>query len=508
MIKGGIYSEILSNPGSVRIKDIPVLPYEGFIEQTVALLHKENCHCLDYFAVKSSDAYDFYILIANDESHKVLVYSHRQNHGLKELESITKSSFQLHVFERSIWERFGIGFVGHPWLKPLRYPADRFDINTHIAGHPFYSIESEETHEVGVGPIHAGVIEPGHFRFICYGEKVLHLEIQLGYQNRGINNLFPSLKNHLHRSLLAENIAGDTAVGHALAWSLLGESMAGTSYNPRLAIERIIALELERAAVHIGDLAALCGDVAYQTGQVACEALRTIMINTTQDWCGNRFGKGLIRPSGTNYPLTSGKAELIYQRISEVCRRFSEVTDMIFNDSGVTARFENCGTVTARQAFLVGAVGMAARSSGIHRDIRKSHPFLAYHDMSYSIPKSEGGDVMARAHLRKAEALLSMDIICKLIEKHSELCNSEIQEPDYKLQFEPASLGFAVTEGWRGEICHTSLTDDKGQIVNYGIKDPSLHNWHLLALALRDQEISDFPVNNKSFNLSYCGNDL
>jgi Ni,Fe-hydrogenase III large subunit len=508
MMKGARYIEILSNPGSVKLTSIPVLPYPEFIEQTAALLHKENCHCLDYFAIKGLKDFEFYILIANDESHKVLVYSHRQEREIKELDSITLRSFQLHVFERAIWEKHGIHFTGHPWLKPLRYPNDRADKNSNIADYPFYSIESEETHEVGVGPIHAGIIEPGHFRFLCYGEKVLHLEIQLGYQHRGIKQLFPDLKSHLQRSILAENIAGDTSIGHSLAWSLLYEALSGSETDSRLSVERTIALELERIAVHIGDVAALCGDVAYQPGQAACEALRTVVINTTQDWCGNRFGKGLIRPSGSNYPLTAEKAKLIHDRMVEVRRRFTEVTSLIFNDSGVTARFENCGTVSARQAFLVGAVGMAARSSGIQRDTRRSHPFLTYVENKYTIPRVEGGDVMARAMLRKAEVLISMDIIDKMISDHSGLFTSDMHRPDYTLPFLPDSLGVSLVEGWRGEICHSAITSPDGSIINYEVKDPSLHNWHLLAIALRDHEISDFPVNNKSFNLSYCGNDL
>ena len=174
--------------------------------------------------------------------------------------------------------------------------------------YPFYNIDSEELHEVGVGPVHAGVIEPGHFRFICNGEKVLHLEIQLGYQHRGIEKLFIEKNNALQRCILSESIAGDTSVGHALAHSQLIESLAGIEVSETLQIERCIALEMERLAVHIGDTAALCGDVAYQLGQVVCEALRTTIINTTQLWCGNRFGKGLVRPGGSNYPLSNDVA--------------------------------------------------------------------------------------------------------------------------------------------------------------------------------------------------------
>ena len=194
--------------------------------------------------------------------------------------------------------------------------------------YPFYAIESEELHEVGVGPIHAGVIEPGHFRFICNGEKVLHLEIQLGYQHRGIEKLLIEKKDSLQRCILSESIAGDTSVGHALAHSQLIESLAGIEVSETLQIERCIALEMERLAVHIGDTAALCGDVAYQLGQVVCEALRTLIINTTQLWCGNRFGKGLVRPGGSNYPLSDDVADEILRVLADTGRRFCEVADL------------------------------------------------------------------------------------------------------------------------------------------------------------------------------------
>ncbi|HNW57227.1 MAG TPA: NADH-quinone oxidoreductase subunit C, partial [Bacteroidales bacterium] len=287
------YIEIVQNPGKVAVSDIPLLDYASFMKQTEELLKKSSCHCLNYFMHRSGKQLIFYILIANDDSHKILVYSHSQPADLMSLESITRYCFPMHIFEREISENTGISFSGHPWLKPLRYPHDRSDKSTAISDYPFYKIESEETHEVGVGPIHAGIIEPGHFRFLCHGEKVLHLEIQLGYQHRGVEKLFLEKKSLLQQSVLSESIAGDTAIGHGLAFAQLAEILSDIIPDERLEIERTIALEMERMAVHIGDTAALCGDVAYQLGQSACEALRTIVINTTQDWCGNRVGKGL-----------------------------------------------------------------------------------------------------------------------------------------------------------------------------------------------------------------------
>jgi Ni,Fe-hydrogenase III large subunit/NADH:ubiquinone oxidoreductase subunit C len=501
------YYELLENPGIVALSDIPVLDYPDFRELTLAIMKKGSCHCVNYFTQKKADHYNFYILIANDVLHKIYVYSHQQKAEIKSLKSITSDCFQLHVFEREIHEITGIIFEGHPWLKPIRYPFDRYEKDSKLSDYPFYRIESDETHEVGVGPIHAGIIEPGHFRFQCYGEKVLHLEIQLGYQHRGIENLFLSKDSLLQRCVISENIAGDSTIGYGLAFAQLADTLAGADKNEKLEIERIIALELERMAVHIGDTAALCGDVAYQIGQVSCEALRTIVINTMQEWCGNRFGKGLIRAGGTNYPLDNTTSSLIINRLEEVNRRFSEIANMIYDDSGIIARFENTGTVSERAAYTSGSVGMLARSAGVCRDIRKSHPFQTYQVLHYKPAILKQGDVYARALLRKIEFDLSFSVIKELITKieHSEI---SINKPDYSLKFRPGVLCSSLVEGWRGEICTVAITDNTGKIESYKIKDPSLHNWHVLALAVRDQEISDFPVCNKSFNLSYCGNDL
>jgi Ni,Fe-hydrogenase III large subunit/NADH:ubiquinone oxidoreductase subunit C len=502
------YQELESNPGKVALSSIPELEYDNFFDQTVFLLKKESCHCLNYFYFQKEGFYYFYILIANDINHKIIIYSHKQRTDLKSLKSISSECLQLHVFERDIHETTGIYFDGHPWLKPLRYPHNRFNSGSVMADYPFYKIEGEEIHEVGVGPIHAGVIEPGHFRFQCYGEKVLHLEIQLGYQHRGIEDLILTKDNLLKWSVISENIAGDTCVGHSLAFAQLTEHLANSRNDDLLMYERIIALEMERVAVNIGDTAALCGDVAYQIGQVACEALRTIVINTMQDWCGNRFAKGLIRPRGTNYPLSQNIAAHISGKLEEVRRRFSEIALMIFDDSGIQARFENTGTVSQKQALLSGAVGMAARSAGLVRDIRMSHPFQAYNVVEYTPARLEQGDVYARALLRKIELDLSIKVISDLLRKFENVGETDRHRPDYLLKFDPGMLCVSLTEGWRGEICHILITDSEGNPLKYKIKDPSLHNWYSLALAVRNQEVSDFPVCNKSFNLSYCGNDL
>jgi Ni,Fe-hydrogenase III large subunit/NADH:ubiquinone oxidoreductase subunit C len=507
MMSQKLYSDIKNNSSPVAIKEIPVLKYDVFYELVCDLLKNEARHCITYYAAETSGVLKFYCFIADDSNSSIALFSHEAKNDKVILKSLTPVYSQLQIFEREIHENFGVEFVGHPWLKPVRYSYDRQDKSKIIGNYPFYEIDSEELHEVGVGPVHAGIIEPGHFRFICNGEKVLHLEIQLGYQHRGIERLFIEKNDSLQRCILSESIAGDTSIGHSLAHSQLIESLAGIEVSETLQIERCIALEMERIAVHIGDTAALCGDVAYQLGQVACEALRTLIINTTQGWCGNRFGKGLIRPGGSNYPLGDDMAKGILKVIEDTERQFSDVTDRIYSLPSLLARIEDIGKMTRQQALSIGAVGMAARSSGVKRDIRVSHPFQFYKYFQVQNVILESGDVFARGMLRNLEVHESVKIIRDLIDiwhkKHQ-----EINKPVYDYKLKPNDAGISVVEGWRGEICHSAITDSDGNIEHYKVNDPSMHNWMALALAVRNQEISDFPICNKSFNLSYCGNDL
>lgn len=508
--------KIMMNPGFLEIPDqasaietegIPVLAYDDFYDQVSEYLKDEANHCLAYFPVESDHTINLYCIIAGDTTGVIRIYSYQLEKSNPSVKSLTPLCRQLHIFEREIHEKCGVEFSGHPWMKPVRYPYDRFYGTDTIETYPFYEIESEELHEVGVGPIHAGVIEPGHFRFICNGEKVLHLEIQLGYQHRGIEQLIIKKSKPVRRAVLSESIAGDSAIAHSLAYSQLTESLAGIEVSESLQLERCIALEMERIALHTGDTAALCGDVAYQLGQVVCESVRTTIINAVQFWCGNRFGKGLVRPGGTNYPLTAEVVSHILKVIDEAEKRFGEICDRVYSLPSLLSRFEEIGEVTRQQALITGAVGMAARSCGLKRDIRVTHPFQYYRSFPVNTCLLDTGDVLARAELRMLEVIESIRIIRNLC-LLSEQSKPESKRPLYDIRLLPGRLAVSVVEGWRGEICHSALTDRSGNILNYKIKDPSFHNWFALALAVRNQEISDFPVCNKSFNLSYCGNDL
>lgn len=501
------YTELFSNPGALGLDEIPVLDYGDFMSFIDLLMREEGTHCLSYFVLPEEGFFRFICCMAADENHAVLLLSHRQpdRPGVS-IPSLTATHFQFHIFEREIHDETGILFEGHPWLKPVRFPSSGGASTPGTDPYPYYSIAGEGLHEVGVGPVHAGIIEPGHFRFTCKGEQVLHLEIRLGYQHRGVEQLFVRHRALLPQAMLAEGIAGDTAVGHSLAWAMLTEALSGFQPGDALRIERTIALELERIAMHLADTAALCTDVGYQFGQVVCEALRTIVINTTQFWCGNRFGKGMIRAAACHHPMTARIAEEIVKNIREVASRYEQVADRIFSLPSVLSRFEGTGKITPIQASLAGAVGMAARSSGMHRDIRWSHPFMAYIEHICAPVVLPQGDVWARAMLRRQEIARSAEMIHSLAETRQE--GSFVPMRNGIPALRKNAIGFSMAEGWRGEIVHVAVTGGDGELVRYKVKDPSLHNWTALALAVRNQEISDFPLCNKSFNLSYCGHDL
>jgi Ni,Fe-hydrogenase III large subunit/NADH:ubiquinone oxidoreductase subunit C len=494
----------IRNNQKVALKDIPVHRYADFRDINVGLL-KDNTsrHCVSYFGFHADEKIKLICCIADDDTHQILVSSAWVD-GEEEVPSFTAQNHNFEKFEREIHENFGIKYADHPWLKPMRYAHNRADGSKTIENYPFYKVDSDELHEVGVGPIHAGIIEPGHFRFTCNGEQIMHLEIQLGYQHRGIEQLFLQKKKILERTTLAENIAGDTVVGHTAAFVNLWEGLCSYTPDYSLHFARTLALELERIAIHTGDLAGICADIAYQLGNSVYGRLRTPIINFFQEWGGNRLAKGLIRAGKINYPFTPELANRLMEILDAYEPDFDEITQKLFKLPSALSRMEKTGEVSFEQVCEIGTVGMSARMSGLNRDVRLSHPHNLYGSIDHTPIVKRHGDVYSRAQIRKEEIKQSIAYIKEL------LANVPKFEEPKSIVFEPAADAFIISlvEGWRGEICHCAITDEAGQLVIYKIKDPSHHNWMALAQAVRNNEISDFPICNKSFNLSYSGHDL
>jgi len=365
-------------------------------------------------------------------------------------------------------------------------------------------MSGEEVHEVGVGPIHAGIIEPGHFRFSCHGEKVYHLEIEHGFQHRGVEALFTRKSNRpVFLEKLSESIAGDTVIGHCGTFVRAMEAAGNISVSRTAKTIRTIALELERIAVHLGDLSALSSDVAYLTGNSVFGALRTKVINTTMAICGNRFGRGLFTIGGVHNDISSPLQEKILSMIAELEDSVLLAGEVLFSSASTLERFEKTGIIEKETAVEIGMVGPAARASGVSIDIRSDHPFGAYETFPVHKLTLESGDVFARAYIRFVEIQQSMKILREQLTNPSE---GELKNSVSALQ--PNQFVVSLTEGWRGEIAHVLMTENDGSMKRLKIKDPSFNNWLAVALAVRDEGISDFPLCNKSFNLSYCGVDL
>jgi Ni,Fe-hydrogenase III large subunit len=426
--------------------------------------------------------------------------------------SMTPECAQVHLFEREMGEQWGLRAEGHPWWKPVRFHKG-YRAGDGVWGRAegdqptigvtdFYRVEGDEIHEVAVGPVHAGVIEPGHFRFQCHGEHVFHLEISLGYQHRGIEKTLaggPS-KRTIH---FMETLAGDTTIGHATAYCQAVEALSGCRPSAHAQAVRAIALELERLANHTGDLGALANDIGYLPTSSFCGRLRGDFLNITALLCGNRFGRGIIRPGGVAFDVDAERAAKVSERLEDAFKGTEGAAKLLWRTGSVQARFEDVGRVSEEIAAELGMVGPAARASGLRRDVRSHHPFGMFQFVHIPISTFHTGDVFARAFLRWLEIERSVVFL------RSQLRRLPSGVPRTSCgPAKPDAFCVSLVEGWRGEICHVAQTDSQGRFANYKVVDPSFHNWSGLAMALRDQQISDFPICNKSFNLSYCGHDL
>ncbi len=485
---------MLGNATSLPWAEVPEWPVEAFVE-AVGVELENGARLCTWLGVPEGDATRLLAVLAYDADNTLAAGRSEPVQG--SYPSLTPRHAQAHLFEREVWEQHGLVPVGHPWLKPVRREGG----DAPALGE-FFQVNGREIHEVAVGPVHAGIIEPGQFRFQCNGEEVLHLEIALGYQHRGVEE---ALAGGPHRATISqmETVAGDSTIAHATAHALVLESLAGSEAPMRAQWLRAIALELERLANHTGDLGALANDVAFLPTSAACGKIRGDFLNLTALLCGNRFGRGLVRPGGCQHELESERAKQLLERLRLALAELDQAAAWLWDASSVRARFEGTGVVSNEQATDIGLVGPAARACGLVRDVRYDHPAGWHRFAQVPVAVWPGGDVFARARVRWLESQRSGKFIEEQI----------VAPPEGLLRTDvgPAAadtLAVALVEGWRGETCHVALTDSAGRFRRYKIVDPSFHNWTGLALALRGQAISDFPVCNKSFNLSYCGFDL
>lgn len=415
--------------------------------------------------------------------------------------SLTPEFPFFHCFEREIFEQFNLKPAGHPWLKPMRFSGEGMG---KTASYPFFKMEGKEIHEVGVGPIHAGVIEPGHFRFMCYGETVHHLEIQLGYQHRALESLLLT-KDPLTLAPLIETAVGDTSIGHTWAYCQAVERLCGFSSSAKVDLVRAIALEFERIAMHLSGLAGISTDIAFLPGGSTYGRLRTAIINTSMRICGSRFGRSWLRPGGVQYGIDGALNSEVASTLEDFQHDIKSINDLFISSMTVKHRLRETGVVSTELASQLGVVGLAARASGLGIDIRRNVPTSPYQSHPLQLITETVGDCWARSLVRIREIEESTKWILYVLRESPEL---EASVSPLKTHPEKNSVAMSVVEGWRGEVFHFLETGDDGKLFHYRIQDPSLRNWFAVAQAVRGGAISDFPICNKSFDLSYCGNDL
>jgi len=423
--------------------------------------------------------------------------------------SLGHLSFPASRFEREMHDLFGIIPDGHPFLRPLvlhqhwpegwhpmlRDAGAAPPMRTGAGPFPFVRVEGTGVYEIPVGPVHAGLIEPGHFRFSVIGETILKMKARLWFTHRGIEKLFEG-RDVKDGAPLAERISGDSAIGHNLAYCLAVEEACGIDVPEQAAPLRALLLELERVYNHVADIGALCNDVGFGLAQARALTLREELLRLNAEVTGHRLLREAVLPGGVSLKRLPTPTEL-----SRIAQRFEELVDLATSNTVVMDRFQGTAVLSRDDAVGTGTLGVVARASGIALDARLAHPFAELGERFHIVCEA-AGDVHARFAVRVAEVRVSLALIGDLA-RHTSLLSVAARR-----SLRGGGSGIGIVEGWRGSIVQRVEVDRFGAITRLKIVDPSFLNWPALSVALADTIVPDFPLANKSFNLSYAGNDL
>ena len=420
-------------------------------------------------------------------------------------------------FEREVMDFFGLAPDGHPnptrvalhddwpdgaWALRKDFPYDR--VMPRVTGdfHPFRPVTGEGVFQVPVGPVHAGIIEPGHFRFGVAGEPVLYLQLRLFYAHKGIEKRFERLPWR-HGLYLAESISGDTTVGHALSYAHAIERLADVEVPARARALRVVLLELERIYNHTSDIGALATDVAFTVPASRAQALREGLVRVQDRLFGTRLLRGAVALGGVTRNLSEPASEVLLAHLRKFEKQFDGLIRLLVDAGSFTDRVEGAGILSHQAAHDLGIVGMTARASGVDGDLRRDHPHDAYEGLTFEVPVEDGGDAKARLMVRAREVKQSLSILRQVLDTLPETPLAT-RLPD-RLPASTGALGWV--EAWRGPCTHWVATDERGEVARVKVTDPSFLNWPGVVQAVPGNIIPDFPVINKSFNLSYSGND-
>lgn len=457
-----------------------------------------------------------YYVFADRERDLLLIIKTMIDEKEMNIKSIGKKVHAAAFYEREIKDLFGIIPIGHPDPRRLvfhnNWPDRIYPLRKdyHSNYRPefvkreqdFKKIKGEGVYEIPVGPVHAGIIEPGHFRFSVAGEPIINLEAQLYFVHKGIEKMCEG--EGIERCLyISERISGDETYSNSLAYCQAIEKIAKIRIPDRATYTRVIFAELERLTSHLGDLGGICVDVAYLFASSQFKMMRIWAYQIADLLCGMRFLRSVNKLGGVRKDFIAGKELKLVMLLEKIKVELEDTVNIIKSNSMFIDRVENTGILKSKIALDLNAVGPAGRASGISHDVRKAHPYEAYNQLQFKIPKHSYGDVNCRMNVKIEECFESIDLILQAIHL---MPSGKILEPVPSL--EPYKFAFGMTESPRGENIHWVMTGENNTIFRYKIRTPSFCNWPALCHAVQGNIVPDFPLINKSFNLSYSGNDL
>ncbi len=422
--------------------------------------------------------------------------------------------------ERHAHDLTGVIFTDHPdehrWTRHQAWPADRFPLRhdfplsgeTHRrttpadTDYPFVSVQGAGVYEIPVGPVHAGIIEPGHFRFHAMGEDVLRLEERLGYVHKGIEKLAVG-RDPAGLIRLAGRVSGDSTVAHAWAACQSIERATGCAVPPRALALRALLAERERIANHLGDIGAICNDVGFAFAQVQCSRLREQWQRRNRDLFGHRLLMDTLVPGGVVHDLSPEAFRTLRLDHAALHKAIEPLFDVIDDHPSLDDRLITTGILSEQDARELGCTGYVGKASGLAFDVRRDNPYPPYDELRIEIPVQREGDVAARMRVRLAEVRGSLWMLDRLLDA---LPEGEIVA--LLPATVPDAIGIGLIEGWRGEILCFVRFDGAGRIARYFPRDPSWFTWLALERLILGNIVPDFPVCNKSVNGSYAGQDL
>ena len=416
--------------------------------------------------------------------------------------------------ERAIRDLFGLTPVGvpddRPWLDHgrwgVRHPlGDRQETSADGVDYSFLPVEGPPMHQVAVGPVHAGIIEPGHFRFTANGEIVVRLEKRLGFTHKGTLSLMTGAPVD-RAARLAGRASGDSTVAYALAFARAVESAIGLDVPPRAVWLRAVMAELERLANHLGDIGGTCNDAAFTLMHAHCGALRERVLRASDACFGHRLMMDRVVPGGVACDLDDGGAAAIGTLIADIRGHFPELVELYENTTSLQDRTVTTGILNPELARQYGTGGYAGRAAGRNFDARRWPGYPPYPQLAFEVPIRSEGDVDARIWIRIEEVYQTLSIIEQCLVR---LPSGPVRAPGDAGTFEPAPReGISLVEGFRGDILAWVRMNQDGTIARCYLRDPSWFQWPLLEAVVEGNIVADFPLINKSFNCAYSGHDL